>query len=156
MIHADARDAGIEPADLDRWTAEPKAQDALSEGIVIARDRMAAARVLDAKLANWWAGRLHVPVPTRSCAPSTAPASRCPASSLPVLRRRHRQPHVRRRPPRGARRRGRGLRWSGTALASKEVAVVCDISVQDACEALDQVADEEHVGLDGFWTLNWV
>jgi hypothetical protein len=45
------------------------------------------------------------------------------------------------------------LRWAGTPLASKEVAVVCDISVQDAREALGRVADEEHVGFDGFWTL---
>jgi hypothetical protein len=46
------------------------------------------------------------------------------------------------------------LRWAGTPLASKEVAVVCDISVQDAREALGRVADEEHVGFDGFWRLN--
>ena len=39
-------------------------------------------------------------------------------------------------------------------MASKEVAVVCDISVQDAREALGRVADEEHVGFDGFWSLN--
>ena len=54
-----------------------------------------------------------------------------------------------------ARRRGRGPAWAGTPLASKEVAVVCDISVQDAREALGRVADEQHVGFDGFWSLNW-
>jgi hypothetical protein len=41
------------------------------------------------------------------------------------------------------------LRWTGTPLASKEVAVVCDISVQDAREALGRVADEEHVARAG-------
>ena len=30
---------------------------------------------------------------------------------------------------------------------------MCDISVQDAREALGHVADEQHVGFDGFWTL---
>jgi hypothetical protein len=46
------------------------------------------------------------------------------------------------------------LRWTGTPLASKEVAVVCDVSVQEAREALGRVAAEEHVGFDGFWTLD--
>jgi hypothetical protein len=31
---------------------------------------------------------------------------------------------------------------------------VCDISVQDAREALGRVGDEQHVGFDGFWSLS--
>jgi hypothetical protein len=46
------------------------------------------------------------------------------------------------------------LRWTGTPLATKEVAVVCDIDVDDARERLGRVAEERHVGFDGFWTLN--
>jgi hypothetical protein len=45
------------------------------------------------------------------------------------------------------------LRWAGTPLASKEVAVVRDQSLEDAREELGRVAREQHVGADGFWTL---
>ncbi|CAN5122142.1 hypothetical protein BH20ACT20_BH20ACT20_09070 [soil metagenome] len=45
------------------------------------------------------------------------------------------------------------LRWAGAPLATKEVAVVCDISFEDAREALGRVAEERHVGFDGFWSL---
>jgi hypothetical protein len=41
------------------------------------------------------------------------------------------------------------LRFTGTPLASKEVAVVCDIDLPRAREALV----EQHVGFDGLWTL---
>ena len=46
------------------------------------------------------------------------------------------------------------LEWASTPLASKEVAVVCDISLEDAREQLGRVAEEDHVGFDGFWSLN--
>jgi hypothetical protein len=46
------------------------------------------------------------------------------------------------------------LSWAGTPLASKEVAVLCDVTLEEARERLGRVADEEHVGFDGFWTLN--
>ena len=45
------------------------------------------------------------------------------------------------------------LEWAGTPLATKEVAVVCDTELEEAREALGHVADERHVGFDGFWTL---
>jgi hypothetical protein len=45
------------------------------------------------------------------------------------------------------------LRWAGTPLATQEVAVVCDIEFDQARERLGLVADEHHVGSDGFWTL---
>ena len=45
------------------------------------------------------------------------------------------------------------LEWTATPLATKEVAVVCDIPVEEAREALGHVAEERHVGFDGFWSL---
>ena len=45
------------------------------------------------------------------------------------------------------------LEWTGTPLATKEVAVVCDIAREEARERLGRVAVEQHVGADGFWTL---
>jgi hypothetical protein len=44
------------------------------------------------------------------------------------------------------------LEWAGTPLASKEVAVVCDIDVFSAREALGRVARERPVGADGYWS----
>lgn len=153
-IHAAARDAGIEPADLDRWTAEPEVQEALDEDMAIARHPMAAAHVLDAKLANWSGGRRYTCPSyeivrtldgTRIAVPGFQPFpvyDVVTANLVPGVDRRDAPEDV-----------AEVLRWSGTPLASKEVAVVCDISVQDAREALGRVADEEHVGFDGFWTL---
>ncbi len=46
------------------------------------------------------------------------------------------------------------LEWCATPLATQEVAVVCDISHDEAREQLGRVADEQHMGYDGFWTLN--
>ena len=46
------------------------------------------------------------------------------------------------------------LRWTATPLATKEVAVVCDIELEEARERLGRVAIEQHVGFDGFWTLD--
>ena len=45
------------------------------------------------------------------------------------------------------------LDWAAVPLASQEVATVNDIDREQAREALGRVADEEHVGADGFWTL---
>ena len=45
------------------------------------------------------------------------------------------------------------LEWTGTPLASKEVAVVCDIPLESAREELGRVASERHQGSDGFWSL---
>jgi hypothetical protein len=44
------------------------------------------------------------------------------------------------------------LAWTGTPLATKEVAVVCDIDVARAREALGRVAVETHLGFDGLWS----
>jgi hypothetical protein len=45
------------------------------------------------------------------------------------------------------------LEWTGTPLATKEVAVVCDIPLAEARERLGRVAQEQHLGMDGLWTL---
>ena len=154
-IHAAARDAGIEPADLDRWTAEAAVQEALSGDMAIARNPMSAARVLDDQLANWSGGRRYTCPSyeivrtvdgTRIAVPGFQPFPVYDVVTANLV------PGVdRREPPTDVE---EVLRWARTPLASKEVAVVCDVSVQDAREALGRVADEEHVGFDGFWTLN--
>src|SRR3954469_17388223 len=54
-----ATDAGIGPAGLDTWTAADEVETALREDMVAARHPIEAARVLDAKLANWSGGRRY-------------------------------------------------------------------------------------------------
>jgi 2-hydroxychromene-2-carboxylate isomerase len=153
-IHGAARDAGIEPAALDRWSAEPAVHEALAEDMAASRHPMSAARVLDAKLANWSGGRRYTCpsyeiVRTADGVRIAVPGFQ-PFAVYDVVTANLVPGTERREPPDDV---AEVLRWTGTPLASKEVAVVCDISVQDAREALGRVADEEHVGFDGFWTL---
>jgi 2-hydroxychromene-2-carboxylate isomerase len=153
-LHAAARDAGIDPADLDAWTGEPEVEAALREDMAASRHPSSAARVLDAKLANWSGGRRYT-CPSyeiartsdgvRIAVPGFQPFAAYDVVTANLV------PGVDRRDPPGTVE--EVLRWTGTPLASKEVAVVCDISVQDAREALGHVADEEHVGFDGVWSL---
>ena len=44
------------------------------------------------------------------------------------------------------------LEWAGEPLATREVAVVCEISHERAREELGRVAVERHLGFDGLWS----
>jgi hypothetical protein len=44
------------------------------------------------------------------------------------------------------------LVWAGEPLATREVAVLCDIDDARARQELGRVADEQHIGFDGFWS----
>jgi predicted DsbA family dithiol-disulfide isomerase len=154
-IAAAARDAGIDPDELARWAGEPETQEALREDMRLARRPMAAARVLDHKLANWSGGRrytcpsyevVRIADGVRIAVPGFQPFAVHDvilANLVPGLDRRP--------PPDGVE---DVLRWTGTPLATREVAAVCDIPHEDARERLGRVAVEEHVGFDGFWTLD--
>jgi predicted DsbA family dithiol-disulfide isomerase len=154
-IHDAARDAGLDPADLDGWTREAGVEAALRDDMAASRHPSSAARVLDAKLANWSGGRRYT-CPSYEIA-RTADGVRIavpgfqPFAVYDVVTANLVPGVDRRDPPDSVE---EVLRWTATPLASKEVAVVCDISVQDAREALGHVADEQHVGFDGFWSLN--
>jgi predicted DsbA family dithiol-disulfide isomerase len=149
-----AGDAGIDPEQLQRWSEGSDVADALAEDMALARGPMPAARVLDKKLANWSGGRrytcpsyeiVRLADGVRIAVPGFQPFAVYDvilANLVPGLDRRE--------PPGGVE---DVLRWTGTPLASKEVAVVCDIDLQRAREALGRVAVEQHVGFDGLWTL---
>ena len=154
-IHGAARDAGIDPADLDRWTAEPAVEEALREDMAAARHPMSAARVLDAKLANWSGGRRYT-CPSyeivrtadgvRIAVPGFQPFAVydvVTANLVPGVDRREAPDDV-----------AEVLRWAGTPLASKEVAVVRDVPFEEAHEELSRVAEHHPLGYDGFWTLD--
>ena len=149
-----AADAGIDMSDLERWTADPATDEALAGDMAASRRPMPAARVLDARLANWSGGRRYT-CPSyeierlsdgvRISVPGFQPFAAYDVVMANLV------PGVRRADPPGTAE--EVLRWTGTPLASKEVAVVRDIPLEDAREELGRVAVEDHVGADGFWRL---
>jgi predicted DsbA family dithiol-disulfide isomerase len=150
-----ATDAGIDPGELDRWTAAGDVEAALREDMIAARHPIQAARVLDDKLANWSGGRrytcpsyeiVRVSDGVKIAVPGFQPFAVYDVVTANLV------PDVDRRPPPDSVE--EVLRWTGTPLATKEVAVVCGIDFAEARERLGRVADEQHVGADGFWTLN--
>jgi 2-hydroxychromene-2-carboxylate isomerase len=154
-IAAAARDASIDPDDLVRWTAEDEVEAALREDMVASRHPIDAARVLDEKLANWSGGRrytcpsyeiVRVSDGVKIAVPGFQPFAVYDVVTANLV------PGVDRRdPPESVE---AVLAWTGTPLATKEVAVVCDIGFAEARERLGRVAVEQHVGADGFWTLH--
>jgi hypothetical protein len=150
-----ARDAGLDPAQLEVWMREEEVEAALREDMAAAREPIPAARVLDHKLANWSGGRrytcpsyeiVRVYDGVRIAVPGFQPWAVydvVTANLVPGLDRRD--------PPESVE---EVLEWTGTPLATQEVAVVCDVGFEEARERLGRVAEERHVGADGFWTLD--
>ena len=150
-----ALDAGFSPAEVGEWVERAETEEALAEDMAAARKPLPAARMLDHKLANWSGGRRYTCPSYEITRMADGVTIAVPgfqpfavydtilANLVPDLPRRD--------PPSTVE---EVLRWAGTPLASKEVAVVCDIPLRDAREALGRVAQERHVGADGFWTLS--
>ncbi len=153
-IDGAARDAGIDPEDLHRWVEDPATQAALDEDMAAARQPLPAARVLDAKLANWSGGRRYTcpsyEIERRADGVKIAVPGFQPFAVYDVITA-NLVPGLSRRPAPTAVE--QVLEWTGTPLASIEVAVVMDIPFEDAREQLSRVAVEHPVGFDGFWTL---
>ncbi len=153
-IAAAADDAGLDGEELEGWAGGEDVEEALREDMAKAREPMPAARVLDEKLANWSGGRrytcpsyeiLRESDGVRIAVPGFQPFGVYDvvlANLVPDLPRRE-----------AAQTAEEVLEWTGTPLATKEVAVVRDIAFEHAREELGRVADECHVGFDGFWSL---
>ena len=154
VIAAAAADSGLDMSELEDWMAEPQTETGMREDMAKAREPMDAARVLDEKLANWSGGRRYTCPSYEMTRKSDGVRIAVPGfQPFPVydVVLANLVPGVPRREP--ASTVEEVLEWAGTPLATKEVAVVCDIEPEVAREALGHVADERHVGLDGFWTL---
>ncbi len=149
-----AAEAGLDPTELERWVQEPETESELRADMEEAREPMPAARVLDHKLANWSGGQRYT-CPSyeitrladgvRIAVPGFQPFGVydvITANLVPGLNRREPAESVE-----------EVLRWAGTPLASKEVAVVCDLDPDEAREQLGRVATQRFVGYDGFWNL---
>ena len=153
-IHHAATDAGLEPEQVDAWAASDDVERTLREDMAAAREPLPAARALDHKLANWSGGvRYTCPsyeIVRRSDRVRIAVPGFQPFAAYDVVLA-NLVPGTDRRDAPGSVR--EVLEWAGEPLASREVAVVCDIGHDDAREELGRVADEEHLGADGFWSL---
>jgi predicted DsbA family dithiol-disulfide isomerase len=148
-----ALDAGLDPDDVERWSAEEAVETAMREDMAAAREPICAARVLDDRLANWSGGRRYTcpsyEIVRESDGVRIAVPGFQPFAAYDVVLANLVPGTERRRPPESVL---DVLEWAGEPLASREVAVVCDIDHAQAREELGRVADEAHVGSDGFWS----
>jgi predicted DsbA family dithiol-disulfide isomerase len=153
-VRGAAQDAGLDPDELERWSTEDAVEEAMREDMAAAREPTPAARVLDGKLANWSGGRRYTcpsyEILRRSDGVSIAVPGFQPFAAYDVVLANLVPDADRREAPTSVL---EVLEWAGEPLASREVAVVCDIDHAKAREELGRVADEEHVGADGFWSL---
>jgi predicted DsbA family dithiol-disulfide isomerase len=149
-----AIEAGIDPDALAEWTGEPEIETELRADMAAAREPMPAARVLDDRLANWSGGRRYTcpsyEITRLSDGVTISIPGFQPFAAYDVVLANLVPDLDRCEPPESA---AEVLEWAAVPLASQEVATVLDIPLDDGREQLGRVADEEHVGADGFWSL---
>jgi predicted DsbA family dithiol-disulfide isomerase len=148
-----ARDAGIDPAELEAWMATEDVERVLDEDRHAARHPTPAALAQDDRLASWEGGRRYtcpsyeivaldggrqIDVPGFQPFPAYEVAI---ANVAPQAQRRDAPTSVL-----------EVLEWAGEPLATREVAVVCGLSDDAARQELGRVATERHLGYDGLWS----
>ncbi|MDX6690693.1 MAG: hypothetical protein QOG15_2150 [Solirubrobacteraceae bacterium] len=152
-VHNAAADAGLDPDDVERWMTDAAVETAMREDMAAAREPIPAARALDDRLANWSGGRRYTcpsyEIVRRSDRVRIAVPGFQPFAAYDVVLANLVPGTERRKPPSSVL---EVLEWAGEPLASREVAVVCDIDHTTAREELGRVAGEQHVGADGFWS----
>jgi predicted DsbA family dithiol-disulfide isomerase len=148
-----ARDAGLDPAALEAWMATGEVERALDEDRAAARAPSDAALALDHKLAPSPGGRrytcpsyeiVRLSDDLQTDVPGFQPFAAYEvalANLVPAAARRDAPDSVLEL-----------LEWAGEPLATREVAVVCDIAHEQARERLGRVASERHLGFDGLWS----
>jgi hypothetical protein len=134
--------------------SEPATEQALEEDLELARHPALEAVALKHKLASWSGGwRYTCPsyeiVRAADGAHLSAPGFQpllayevAIGNLLPSAERRDDPESVE-----------EVLAWADEPLASIEVATVCGIELDDAREQLGRVAEEQHLGFDGLWSL---
>ena len=153
-VHGAAADVGLDPADVNRWSAGDDVESAMRADMAAAREPSCAARVLDERLANWSGGRRYT-CPSYEIHRNNGDDVQIavpgfqPFAAYDVVLANLVPGTDRRDPPKSVL---EVLEWAGEPLATREVAVVMDIDHAKAREELGRVADEEHVGADGLWS----
>lgn len=148
-----ARDAGLDPAALETWMADGATERALDEDRAAARSPTAAALAQDHKLAPAGDGRRYTCpsyeiVRIADGAQIDVPGFQ-PYAAYEVALANLAPLAQRREPPEDVL---ELLAWATEPLATREVAVVCDIAHDEARERLGHVASERHLGFDGLWS----
>jgi len=148
LIAAAARDAGLDPGELARWTATDAVGRALEADAAAARDPLPAARALPHKLGGPDGERRYT-APSYVIGPHAIPGfnpvevyETAIANLAPELPRRPRPDSVREL-----------LDWAGMPLATAEVALVTGTSRDAARRALEAEAREHPAGADAYWTI---
>ena len=148
-----AADARLDSAQLREWMDGEDVIGELSADRRAAREPIPAARVLDDKLADWSGGRRYTcpsyEIVRRSDGVRIAVPGFQPFAAYDVVLANLVPGTERRDPPASV---VEVLEWAGEPLATREVAVVCDIGHEDAREELGRVASERHLGFDGLWS----
>ena len=155
LIAAAARDAGLDPTELERWCAGEDVRRALADDVAAARAPSPAARALDHKLGGPRGERRYTaPSYELARAGDGAPSISIPgfnpveayeaalANLAPDLERRPRPSSVEEL-----------LAWAGEPLATAEIVAVVQEPEPEVRAALARVARAIPAGADGYWTL---
>lgn len=148
-----ATEAGLDPRRVRIWSRESETEREVRADMDAARHPLAAARALDHKLAGWADGRrytapslvLHRAGREAMALPGFQPVEAYEAllvNLAPQLERRDAPASVEEL-----------LDWAPWPLATKEVAAVCEIDVEEARRRLSDVAVEQPLGPEAFWAL---
>jgi predicted DsbA family dithiol-disulfide isomerase len=147
LIRRAAAEAGLDPDELDRWTATDEVGDALEADAAAARDPHPAARALPHKLGGP-DGQPRYTAPSYVIGDVAIPGfnpvevyETAIANLAPDLPRRPRPGGV-----------TELLEWAGMPLATAEVAAVMRTDRDTARRALQDEAREHPAGADAYWT----
>lgn len=154
VIDRAVTEAGLEPAAVRAWAADPAVQEALAADKAAARHPLPAAAALDRRLADWEGGRRYT-CPTYVVRHGDGRASVIPGfNPIEVYEVVFANcgPQLQQRPD--PERATDVLTWAGEPLATAEVAAVAGIS-RDAARArlIEEGARELPFGTDAFWTV---
>jgi predicted DsbA family dithiol-disulfide isomerase len=154
LIATAARQAGIDPGDLDRWCESSETQAALAQDIDAARRPSASARALDHKLGGPPEQRrysapsyelLGAGGQTRACVPGFNPIEAYETTIANIA------PGLRRAPvPASV---SDLLAWAGEPLATAEVVAVMQRPDAEVRAELARVARPAAAGADLYWSL---
>jgi predicted DsbA family dithiol-disulfide isomerase len=148
LIDSAVTDVGLDPPTLAGWCASEDVAAALEADVAAARTPLPAARALDHKLGG--------PVHERRY---TAPSYVIDGFAIPGFNPveayeaviANRAPDLpRRRKPASVQ---KLLAWAGEPLATAEVALIMQVDIEEAREALRSVAHWQRAGADGYWAL---
>jgi hypothetical protein len=148
LIAAAASDAGVDPDQLARWSGSEAVTTALECDATAAREPLPAARALDHKLGGP-RGQRRYTAPTYLIAGYVVPGFNPIEAYEAVIA--NRAPDLpRRAAPADV---NELLRWSPYPLATAEIALIMQTSLDQARDALTGTAAWHPAGADGYWTL---